>query len=126
MGIDARGVDASADGVEDADRAGDRAAAARAAPPAADAIDDVEDDVDAGMDVIDADVGSEEHADVEEDDDASAVGDLGELLREKSFVITFGFDFGGCCCCCGCAVDVAGEAYKVMLEPLSADRALKL
>lgn len=126
MGIDASGADASDDGDEDVDTEGDRAAAATAAPPAADAIDDVEDDADAGMDVTDADEGSEEHADVEEDDDASAVGDLGELLREKSFVITFGFDFGACCCCCGWAVDVAGVAYSAILEPLSADRALKL
>lgn len=107
MGMVARGADASADGVDVVDAEGASADADMAAPPAADAIDDAEDDADAGMDVIDADVGSEEFADVEEDDDdESAVGDLGELLREKSFVITFGFDFGGC----GCAGDGAGAA----------------
>lgn len=128
--MDGMGADDSDEADEDMDAEGDMAVAAAdvaLVPPVADAIDDAEDDADAGMDDIDADEASEEQADVEEDDDDNAVGDLGELLREKSFVITFGFDFCGCCCSgCDAAVELPATAYRVILDPLSAESALKL
>lgn len=80
-----------------------------------DANEEADEDIEAEVDSVEP---------IEElDDDEEPIklfGDFGELLRQKNFVITLGFDFGccccGCCCCCCGNCDVAIGLFVVLAK----------